>query len=239
MPVLSPTATLDSGTVPPVATTTPPNVASIAVDGGSAPTSRTIATGSAASDLILSVNDHAARIDIATGGLVGIPSIVKGLNPFSLSGLIVSVNAGQAVIGGLVEIATKTVTVNDAATSRVWLTAAGAVVAGTGAFVPLVPALYLGSVTASGGAVTAIDTAGVFTLVGGIPVRTTGDTFKVTTAPSAGMPVHITNTTGGRWLWDGTRYNLLVAASAIGTLSTSATNSDIVTYLRGLGLATA
>jgi hypothetical protein len=233
------TLTLDSAAVPAVASTTPPDVSTIAVDGGSAPASETIATGSGASALIQTMNDHAARIDIATGGLVGIPSILKGLGLTSTSGLVVNVAAGQAVIGGLIEIAAKTVTVNDSATSRIWLTQAGAVVAGTGAYVPSGSAIYLGSVVASGGVVTTIDTSGVFTLVGGIPVRTTADTFKVSTAPSAGTPVHITKTTGGRWLWDGTRYNLLVGESAIGSLSTSATTSQIVTYLRDLGLATA
>jgi hypothetical protein len=235
----TPTLVLDSAAVPAVASTTPPDVATIAVDGGTAPTSRTIATGGGPSSLLTAVNDHAARIDIATGGLVGIPSILKGLGLTSSAGLVVNVAAGQAVIGGLVEIVAKTVTVSNTATSRIWLTSAGAIVAGTGAYVPSGSALYLGSVTASGGVVTTIDSSGVFSLSAGIPVRTTSDTFKVATTPTTGTPVHITKTAGGRWLWDGTRYNLLVAESAIGTLSTSATTSQIVTYLRGLGLATA
>lgn len=231
-------AALDSATVPTVATVAKPDVATIAVDGGTAPASRTIATGSGASSLLTAVNDHAARIDIATGGLVGIPSILKGLGLSSSSGLVVSIAAGQAIITGLIEITAKTVTVNASATSRVWLTSAGSVVAGTGAYVPSGAALYLGSVTTSGSAVTSIDTAGVFTLVGGIPVRTTSDAFKVGTAPASGTPVHITKTTGASWFWDGTRYNLLVGEAAIGSLSTSASMSTLVTYLRGLGLAT-
>lgn len=230
---------LDSAAVPAVSVAPKPNVATIAVDGGTAPTSKTIATGSGAASLIQAVNDHAARIDIAAGGMVGIPAILKGLGLTSGSGLVVNIAAGQGIIGGLVEITAKTVTVTNSATSRIWLTAAGAIESGTGSYVPSGAALYLGAVTTSGGVVTVIDTSGVFTLVGGVPVRTTSDTFKVGTAPSSGTPVHITKTAGGRWLWDGTRYNVLVAESSIGTLSTSATTSDIVTYLRGLGLATA
>ena len=238
MPAITPTPASDSSVVPvPIAPLTVPTISSIAIDGGTAPSSGTIASGGIPSTLIVAVNDHAARVDLATQVFTGLPSVVDGMTLSAGSGLVLNVAAGHVSIKGVKEYAGGTITLTASATSRVWIDQTGAILSGTGTYTPSNPACYLGSVTCSGSAITAIDTSGVFKLVGGIPVRTVTDTFKVTTAPTAGSAVHITKTTNGTWFWDGTAYNLMVPASKITTLSSGSTTAQIVDYLQSLGLA--
>lgn len=237
MPISQTTSLTSSQTPTPIAPLPVPAISGIAIDGGSSVNAKTIATGGGASTLITAVNDHAARVDIASQVLAGVPSIITGLGISEGTGLVLNVAAGQAAIKGIMEYAGGTVTVAASGTSRIWIDLNGSVSSGTGTYTPSNPAVYLGSVTASGSAITAIDIAGVFRLSGGIPTRTVGDTFKPTTAPTAGSASHITKTAGGRWLWDGTRYNLLIDMGAItNTLSGSSTAAQIVTYLQSLGL---
>lgn len=234
-----PVITLDTSSVPaPAVSPTTPDISSIAIDGGTAPSGATIASGDLGPTLIANFNENAGRADIQAWALMGgLPAIIKGLVVTAATGLIVAISAGQAFIQGITEYAGGTKVLGASATTRIWLGIDGAIYSGTGAYVPGVAAIYLASVTTSGSAVTAVDTSGVFTMVGGLPTRQVNDTLAPT-APASGTPVHITKTAGGTYIWNGFAYSLLVPASAITTLSTGATTSQIVTYLRSLGLAT-
>lgn len=235
MPVIA----LDTASVPPVsAPSTPPTIASIGIDGGTAPSSPTIATGDLAPTLISKFNNHSARVDVGAMAMIGIPAIITGLVVSAGVGLTADVADGQAFIQGITEYGGGGVVVAASNTSRIWLGTDGVLHSGTGAYVPASPAIYLGSVTAGASTITSVDASGVFTMAGGLPRREVADTLEPADDPDAGAPIHITKTAGGTYLWDGEAYNLLVPVSAITSLSTGATTSQIVTYLRSLGLAT-
>lgn len=237
-----PTVTLNllGSALPAVAVaSTPPFVSDIATDGGEAPSAETIAAGMNAAALITVVNDHAARCDIAAIAQIGLPCILNGLALSDGGGLSLAVSQGQAMVKGIVEYMGGTVSLSASTSSRVWLETNGSLSVGNTSYVPASPAVYLGLVTTDGTGITDFELAGVFSLVGGLPSRVVGDAFKPSDTPAASSPMQVTRTDTARWLWDGGQYCLLVPASSITTLSTSATTSDIVTYLRSLGLATA
>lgn len=190
-----------------------PLIATIAVDGGTSPCSKTVAVGTLSTTLAPYFNDHGARLDIGSMALNGLYVVMAGLTLSWTSGLTVNIAAGQAFIEGIVEIVAKTKTVADNATSRLWMDNTGAILSGTGAYAPST-AVYLGSVTTVAGSVTAIDIAGVFTMNGGLPYRITADAGKPSDTPTT-TAVFLTRCVGsgavqgGTWLWNGARYEKL------------------------------
>ena len=131
----SPTVTSTTASTPsiiPIATT--PTIASIAVDGGTSPSSRTTSTATLATTLATCVNDHAARLDISMMAMNGLYVIMRGLDLSWTSGLTVNIAAGQAFVEGVREIVATTKVVGDNATTRLWMDYSGAILSGTGAY---------------------------------------------------------------------------------------------------------
>ena len=231
----SPTVASTTASTPsiiPIATT--PTIASIAVDGGTSPSSRTTSTATLATTLATCVNDHAARHDISMMAMNGLYVIMRGLDLSWTSGLTVNIAAGQAFVEGVREIVATTKVVGDNATTRLWMDYSGAILSGTGAYAPTL-AVFLGTVTTLAGVVTVIDVAGVLKMQGGIPVRQVADTVKPVDTPTS-LAVFLTVTNGaGSWLWNGTKYLFLddrkatVAITDAATIATDVSLGDVFT----------
>lgn len=215
----------------------PPSVVSIAVDGLSPGLpAATITTGDSLK-LSKDFNTNAAKLCILAAAINGAYSIVQGLVVSEGLGLNVNVSGGQAIIGGLVEVGNLSGTCAASAINWVWLQPNGSLYVGLEGDAPDPAGLLLAAVTCNATQVTAIDRTSVFEQNGGLPVRHSGDAFKPTDSPTAKC-IHLVKTSTATWMWDGNQYCLMVPASAIGPLSTSASIADLVTYLRDLGLAT-
>lgn len=203
-----------------------PNISAIAIDGVTAGiNASTISTGTLATTLSASVNDHAAR-SIIGPMLEGHYSIIRGLGYSSASGLNVTFAAGQANINGIVEVASLTITVPDNATIRVWLMVAGSLNA-TNTYPG--DACLLATITTVSGSVTVVDIGGVFYGLG-LPRRFTADTGRPTDTPTNTAPF-LTITFGGTWLWDGSRYLPIYPAAPVtltygATINTDASKGD-------------
>lgn len=140
---------------------------------------------------------------------LGLHAVANGLTLSDVSGLTISVAAGHAFIGGIVELAEATqLVVNDASRTFVWLKSDGTLEA-SGAdstTPPATPAVLLGSVTAAAGDVNAtMDYSGVVYLKGARAMRETADPDWPSDSPPAGASV-FTKTLNGTWFWDGSNH---------------------------------
>jgi hypothetical protein len=167
------------------------------------------------------IRPHATRLDLTAGfGGCNVCCILSGSNngnELALvapgSGLQLTIKAGQANIGGIVEKSTdSTLAVPDShpgtAGDRlwIWLNQNGTLsytIAGASA--PAGLSCLLGSVTTSGGNITAVDTSGVCYLSGGYLFRESADPGIPTDTPLTGA-VLIHRSTFCDWLWDGVAY---------------------------------
>lgn len=198
-----------------------PTIASIAIDGGTSPCAQTLSSGMSSATWTAKMNDHAARTDITPMVFAGIPCIVYGLTLSWTSGLTINIAAGLAIVEGEREIVATTKVLADNSVSRVYMQYDGAILAGTGAYAPA-NSVLLGTVTTSGGSVTVIDVAGVFTMAGAMPVRQTADTAKPVDTPTTKCPFLTLASNGVTWLWDGTQYICLTQPPTV-TLTDGAT----------------
>lgn len=155
------------------------------------------------------------------GGSFG---ILRGLTMTSATGLLLTVDAGQALVGGIAELTNGgTITVPDN-TPHVWIWIKAGVQASTGSNLLAAVATSLtppagqwtliGNVTTLGGTITAVDTSGVVYLSGGQPSRTTADMAAPTDTPNAASRIQ-TYTQGGLFTWAGSTYHQSVDASAL------------------------
>jgi len=121
------------------------------------------------------------------------------------SGLTLAYTAGEALIDGIVEKAAGTMAISPSITGRVWLNRDGTFTVRTDTAQPANPAVFLGTVTTSGVAITNVDTSGVLNLIGGVGVRQTADTGKPGDTPGSTQGFY-TQTTGELWYWNGFQY---------------------------------
>lgn len=166
-----------------------------------------------------------------------------GANAFALSGdfppilsigagLLLNISAGEAIIGGPVQVAAGTLAVpNNTQRVWIWMSRSGTLVAvATSTTPPAGQQVLLGSVTTSSGVVTAIDTSGVLYLRGGVLWRQTADSGAPTDTPPSTVSF-IARTAGGVYLWDGAGYTTLGPAYA--ALSTALSDAqDDLTLLK-------
>ena len=144
--------------------------------------------------------------------------VVTGCDVSSPSGLNVAMSNGIALLDGPTEFiasgafgSQKNVpfpyTLADNATSYLWLTDAGALVAATTLVPPTGARLFLATVTTLAGVVTGIDYSGRLSLVGALFRRTTADLWAPSDTPPA--IALLTQTASGAYLWDGSSHKLL------------------------------
>ena len=174
------------------------------------------------------ITRNAARVDLlASIGGAGNYAVAKGLTLSSGAGLVVNVAAGIALMDGPVELSAPTALAVPDNTARVfiWLLRSPANVQPTLAYtttaaaLPASPAVLLGAVTTSGGALTALDTSGVMRIKGGQAVRATADAGAPTDTPPADA-CFLALTAFGAFLWTGTAYVYLPPASQVETTIT-------------------
>lgn len=135
--------------------------------------------------------------------------IISGLALNTGSTLALAVDAGTAMIGAPIQFAGGSIAVPDNTTYvRIWLKQDGTLVYTTSATPPETTALFLGTATTSGGAITAVDGSGRVLIKTGQPFRRTADLGMPTDAPPSGMSL-ITQTNAGTYRWDGAAHNLV------------------------------
>ena len=99
---------------------------------------------------------------------------------------------------------------NNTALVRIWLKQDGSLESRTDATPPAAPAVYIGTATTSGGAITAVDQSGVCYAKGGMTIRDTADAGPPSDAPSS-HTIFLTRTLAGTYLWDGSKYTRLAS----------------------------
>jgi hypothetical protein len=161
------------------------------------------------------LSPHATRLDLlARGGGANACAIVAGSSDGTEltlvapgTGLTLTVKRGQANIGGIVELpADATVSIADGVRSWIWLQQTGALLAVSGSTTaPTTLSVLLGSVVASGGNITGVDTSGVVYQRGGTLIRYSADPgVPLDTPPSNVQFRHLTPF--GGFVWDGAAY---------------------------------
>lgn len=160
------------------------------------------------------VNRNAVRLDALARFGAGAYGVAYGLELTTASGLNRTVTAGCAILDGAVVLeAEAVVALADNATSYLWLTRAGNVVAVAGSLTPpATPAAYLGAVAVAAGVQGTEDYSGRAELRGGMLLRRDGDSGPPGDAPPAGVRFLHRNTSG-LWLWDGTVYHQVAPVS--------------------------
>lgn len=134
----------------------------------------------------------------------GAYAVLAGLDWGGAAGLVVTVNAGLALIDCPVESkVSRTIALPDnQATVWIWLTRSNTLAYTTTVTPPSTPSIPIMVCTTSAGAVTAHDTCGVPFLRGGHLVRTSGDVGAPTDTPDAKLRLY-TETLWFTYLWDG------------------------------------
>ena len=191
---------------------------------GNAPVSENM-IGTGANFRYDTIHPHATRHDLLAGfGGANSACILSSSNLGNElllvapgSGLLLIVKAGQANIGGIVEVATdQTIAVPDG-TARIWIwLQQNKTISYTVTTAP--PALFsclLGSCTTAGGNITAVDNSGVLYLRGGSLVRYTADPGVPTDTPPALVKFR-TVTTFASFDWEGTAYRQVYVPSVTG-----------------------
>ena len=174
----------------------------------------------------------AARLDLTARLGAGVWAVGDGLVLSPGAGLLVSVAPGHAIIDGVVELAAGQSLVVPDNTTSVWVWLLRGVPGGPPSLLasrtlalPASPCVLLGSVTTSGGAVTATDGSGVLRLVGGRAQRRTADTAIPRDAPFADAAFDAL-TPSGHFFWDGAAYG---GGAAYRTTLTSAAHNLTLT----------
>ncbi len=154
------------------------------------------------------LNKNAAHADnLGTVGGLWAYCVLYGLALTDGGGLTLNIAAGAASIGAVPTVAAaQTKALTNGSQNYVWLLRDGSIsLVQNSTAPPANPACYLGRVTTSGGAITAIDGSGVLSNRGGSLYRKTADAAAPTDTPSSAL-ILLTETAGGIYLWDGTVY---------------------------------
>ncbi|MDQ3833620.1 MAG: hypothetical protein M3315_08290 [Actinomycetota bacterium] len=149
-------------------------------------------------------NPNAAHLENVAGQrgmgvLSGLTLVAPG------SGLNLTILAGKANIGAVVEYAGGTLAIADNTTRYVWLQQDGQPIALATTAAPSQPAVFLGTATASGGNITAVSMTGVVRLLGAQMVRQTSDTGMPADSPPPSV-VLFNRSASGTYLWNGSEY---------------------------------
>lgn len=163
--------------------------------------SETIATGD--TNWVQKSNSFGAMVDNALLALG--PGILTGLT-LTNSGLTLTVAAGKAIIGGLVEVTANTNYTLPASqpTVFIWLKQDGTIAHTTSTTAPGYAAVLLGSCETNGsGVVGSFDESGVIKIVDGLSWRQTGDAGAPSDSPGSGRRIFTKNSGGAIYLWDG------------------------------------
>ena len=173
---------------------------------------------------------NAVRDEIMGRSGAGWYAVTDGLTLTAGTGLLPSVAAGHAMIDAPVELkqATTVGVPDNTAHTWIWLLRTGLLYASVTTALPPSPGVLLGSVTTSGGAVTAVDTSGVLAMAGGMAQRQTADAGAPTDTPPAGTQF-VAITAGGTYFWNGAAYVSFPAIASIRTKITLAAKSLTVT----------
>jgi hypothetical protein len=169
--------------------------------------SRYVIGGGVSRQLSDPFNENAGRLDMAYRWGGGFYAVATGLAVTHVSGLTVSVAAGQAIIDTLVDLRTaEQRLLTDATRNHLWIRRDGTITHRTDTTSPGTDYCYLGSVLMAAGTISgAVDTAGVMYDRGGIPWRHTADTTTPGDAPPATISFLHQGTTK-LWIWNGTAY---------------------------------
>lgn len=154
--------------------------------------------------------------------------IAYGLDLSAGSELTLNIAAGHSVIDGLVENpAATTLALTDNGVNYIYHKQNGTF---TKVFNSTTPGdetdNYIGNVTTSGGAITAIDTSGVCYFKNGAIERQTADTGEPADTPNASWRGW-TVTSGGRYWWTGTGYERLGPGDSVKILIPAGRNDVI------------
>lgn len=170
--------------------------------------SRYVIGGGVSRQLSDPFNENAGRLDMAYRWGGGFYGVCTGLAISHVSGLDVSVAAGQAIIDTLVDVrVAQTRTLDNSARNHLWVRRDGSITHRTDTASPGSDYAYLGSVLMAAGTISgAVETAGVIYDRGGVPVRFTADVTEPTDTPPATL-VFFTVGTAKVWWWDGTAYH--------------------------------
>jgi hypothetical protein len=142
-----------------------------------------------------------------------------GLQPGS--GLSLLIAAGHANINGITELASQaTKALAASSTLYIWIgynavQAAPVIFVETTTTPPLDPAVYLGQVITSGGAITAIDGSGVCYDVNGVIERIVGDVGVPGDTPPSAWRGWTRNSIGNLYWWNGSVYSGFSGSSTV------------------------
>lgn len=169
-----------------------------------------VADKKAASDTYTSAswNKNFFMMELLGRYACGVYCVAYGLGFSTSASLTLTVNAGQAVIDGIVELASNTtIVLPDVSTLYIYLKQDGTLTYVNGSLTP--PAatvcVYLGRAVTSAGTVSAVDFSGVMYANGSLAVRYTADTGFPADTPSSATSF-MTVTGGGSFLWSGGVY---------------------------------
>lgn len=166
--------------------------------------------------------------------------VIEGFG-FSGAALSLTVAAGKATIGGIVELSVATVVVlADNATNTIWLKSNGTLEARSDTSAPATPGLPIGVVITSAGAVVNYDLSPVMYHANGLLRRKTGDAYKPADTPGVTW-CFISEGTNATYLWDGAAYRYLAPADGhaidqsayaaiTGTVALAATDPNVQVF---------
>ncbi|RYG37868.1 hypothetical protein EON81_05450 [bacterium] len=196
------------------------------------------------------------RVALALGQIGGNgPGIASGFEIDTPGGMTVSVSAGTAMIDRIVQKAASTYVISaDNSTVYLWLYPTAVVAHTTSLTVPNDgDALFLATVTTSGGAVTGIDYSGRVEIRDGLRYRRVADVGRPADEPGSSVSI-VTRTQRGEYLWRGEAHMAIVGdtlyvdriqgdtgAVSGGYLEVDVSASDVVltpSQLATLGLGT-
>lgn len=174
------------------------------------PVSRTIVQGMIAEGPP-NITRNAGGQDLQARYGCGAYGVANGLGLSDGGGLDVVVAAGAAVADGVIDVPEDIIiTITNGGRNHLWLCQDGTGTHElTALTVPTGGIVYLGSVVASGGAISgAFDYSGVVYIKNGVAERSTADPAEPGDVPSAETR-YWTKTLGGLYWWDGAAYHRL------------------------------
>lgn len=137
----------------------------------------------------------------------GLKGVVTGLEISAGSGLTLNIAAGKALSNGLLELFTATtLAMSDNTVNYIWFKEDQTFEKITAGISPPTPSgVFIGTVTTSGGAITAVDDSGICYVRANSIYRKTADPYKPGDTPPSNW-LGYTKTLGGLWFWNGSDY---------------------------------
>lgn len=176
------------------------------IPGGNSPVARGISPGDTTT-VPVALNRNATNIDLLATYCAGF-GVANGLRlSADPIGLTLTISAGHALIGGIVELAEDTILAlpDDSTPDQlyVWLLQNGTLTYRT-TTVAVAYAVFIGSCITDSGVISDINYSGVVWVSGGSLIRRTLDYGTPVDTPAAA--VMLAKTTNGLFVWDGEQY---------------------------------